>query len=256
MIEEEISQEEQRMVSLMEKVFKKLFEKHEEKQLEMFKAHEACITQIISANIKIINQRITAIANDIDDVKRSLEFTESELQDKIKIQENEMKKFKNYCDEKINNYSATEDSETKKLKDKIVDLENRSRRNNLRIDGISESAEETPEECELKALELFASKLNVNNVTIERAHRTGNINNERRKNKSRTIILKLLNYQDKIKILRNANKLKDTGIFINEDFAKETVEKRKQLWDEVKRLRLEGKYATLRFDRIVVRDRK
>ena len=107
--EEEISQEKQRMVSLMEKVFQKLFEKHEEKQLEMFQAHEACITQIISANIKIINQR-TVIANDIADVKRSLEFTESELQDKIKIQENEMKKFKNYCDEKINNYSTTEDS--------------------------------------------------------------------------------------------------------------------------------------------------
>ena len=131
---------------------------------------------IISADIKIINQRITVIANDIDNVKRSPEFTESELQDKIKVQENEMKKFKNYCDEKINNYSAIEDAETKKLKDTIVDLKNISRRNNLKI---SESAEETPEECELKALELFASKLNVKNVTIERVHRTGNIKEEK-----------------------------------------------------------------------------
>ena len=61
--EEEISQEEQRMISLMEKVFKKLFEKHEEKQLEMFKEHEASITQIISANIKITTQRITLICS-------------------------------------------------------------------------------------------------------------------------------------------------------------------------------------------------
>ena len=44
--EEEISQEEQIMIRLMEKVFKKLFEKHEEKQLEMFQAHEACTTQL------------------------------------------------------------------------------------------------------------------------------------------------------------------------------------------------------------------
>ena len=38
-------------------------------------------------------------------------------------------------------------------------------------------------------------------------------------------------------MLKNCRKLKGTNIFVNEDFSQETLEHRRELWNEVKRLR-------------------
>ena len=48
--------------------------------------------------------------------------------------------------------------------DKLIDLEDRSRRNNLRISGISESKYETCEKCEEKVDEVFCEKLGLDNI--------------------------------------------------------------------------------------------
>ena len=72
-------------------------------------------------------------------------------------------------------------------------------------------------------------------------------------NTPRTIVCRILNYKDKVKILRNAKKLKGKNIFINEDFCQATLDHRKELWKEVKRLREEGKIAYLQYRSIVVR---
>ena len=45
--------------------------------------------------------------------------------------------------------------------------------------------------------------------------------------------------------------LKDTGYYINEDFSKATLNIRAELWDEVKRLRAEGYFVVIKYDRIV-----
>ena len=63
-----------------------------------------------------------------------------------------------------------------------------------------------------------------NKVKIELAHPTNNKSNKSNKNKQRkprTIAIDLHGY--KIKILRNASKLKDRNIFINEDFSVKTL---------------------------------
>ena len=57
----------------------------------------------------------------------------------------------------------------------------------------------------------------------------------------------LLRYKDKLKLLQKANKLRATNIFINEDFGKETMELRKQLWKEVKAHRDKGRVAYLSY---------
>ena len=73
---------------------------------------------------------------------------------------------------------------------------------------------------------------------------------------SRTIVCKLLNYKDKVKILRSCKKLKCTNIFINEDFCEATMQYRQDLWKEVKRLREEeDKIAYLQYRSIVVKDK-
>ena len=45
---------------------------------------------------------------------------------------------------------------------KLTKLEDRSRRNKLRIDGIEETPNETWEDCEIKMQELIKNKLKIN----------------------------------------------------------------------------------------------
>ena len=75
------------------------------------------------------------------------------------------------------------------LKEKLRSLEDRSRRNNLRIDGVAEDEKETWSDTEGKIQQLFTDQLSTPNITIERAHRSGS----RNAGKPRTIVMKLLN---------------------------------------------------------------
>ena len=67
---------------------------------------------------------------------------------------------------------------------------------------------------------------------------------------------KLLSYKDKVKVLQNCKKLKGSHIYVNEDFCQATLQYRKELWKEVKRLREEeDKIAYLQYRSIVVKDK-
>ncbi|XP_047141104.2 uncharacterized protein MAL8P1.12 [Hydra vulgaris] len=206
---------------------------------KLLKEQEKNFASIMSANLKILTERIEKIEiyvtnnksnimnieKDLNDVKTTLNFQETNLIDKIK------------------QIRKCYDNEVNMLTKKTIDLENRSRRNNLRIDGVKEKAGETWTECEDTVKDIFKNQLKINSeVVVERAHRVGKTKDSKI---PRTIVLKLLNYQDKNKILNAVKNLKGTGVFINEDFAKETIESRKKLWEEVKRLRGEGKYAII-----------
>ena len=58
---------------------------------------------------------------------------------------------------------------------KLLDLEDCSRRNNLRFEWIKEYENESWEDCENKIYDLLENKLemDIENVVIERAYRTG-----------------------------------------------------------------------------------
>ena len=78
---------------------------------------------------------------------------------------------------------------------------------------------------------------------------------EKNRSKPRTIVCKLLRFKDKQDILRKAKLLKGTNIFINEDYCHNTVEYRKELWEEVKVLRSQGKIGYLNYRSIISRDK-
>ena len=93
-------------------------------------------------------------------------------------------------------------------------------------------------------------------IIIEKAHRAKKKQITAKKNQTRTIICRLLNFKDKVNILKNCRKLKGTNIFVHEDFSQETLEHRRELWKEVKRLREEeDKIAYLNYRSIVVRSK-
>ena len=56
-----------------------------------------------------------------------------------------------------------------------------------------------------------------------------------------------------VKILQKAKKLKETNIFINEDFSRKTIELRKQLYKEAKAHREKDRVAYLSYRNVVVK---
>ena len=127
---------------------------------------------------------------------------------------------------------------------KLINLEDRSRRNNLRIYGITETNDETWEKCEEHVEQVFSEKLGLKNIRVERAHRVKRRKGDKSK-KSRAILCNLLSFKEKRLFMNNANKIKGTNIFIDEDYSFETIEYRKKSWDEVKHLRSQGHVAYL-----------
>ena len=116
--------------------------------------------------------------------------------------------------------------------EKLTELEDRSRRNNVRIDGIPETPNETWENCEEEVRKIIKNKLDItDDIEIDRCHCM--VKFQKNKSKPRTVVCKFLRSKDKHKVLLNVKKLKDTGIFIYEDFSKATMALRKSLWEEV-----------------------
>ena len=139
------------------------------------------------------------------------------------------------------------------IENKLVDLEDRSRRNNLRINGIKEGKNETWEECE-ERVNCFLEEIldmDTSEIWIERAHRVG----EKKTGQERQIVVQFNSYKNKLDILRNCKKLKDTNFSIFDDFSKETARIRKEKWKEVLKNRKDGKISHLQYKTVICKER-
>ena len=103
----------------------------------------------------------------MNELKRCIEFTEKLLQEKIQ----KCKQEAEHLDERIREiYEWQLDLEY--VHNKLVDIEDRSRRNNLRIDEIKEKVGESWEDYEAEVEKHFREKLDIEDKSIiERAHR-------------------------------------------------------------------------------------
>ena len=108
------------------------------------------------------------------------------------------------------------------IRNKLTDLEDRSKRNNIQIDGIAEKPGKTWEECERKAQRSLSEELDKNDVVIERTHRVKAYSHEKKNSKklrSRTIVGNLLSFVYKARILKSSHRFKGTTYYVNEDFS-------------------------------------
>ena len=87
---------------------------------------------------------------------------------------------------------------------------------------------------------------------------TSNIATERRivlekklKDKERAIVVQFSFYKDKINIPRSCKKFKGTKISIFKDFFQETMEIRKEKWNEVLANRKQGKILYLQYRSVI-----
>ena len=212
-------------------------------------SHQLAIKEMINDNIKVTNDRLDRISQDVTDLKRSLGFKQEQLKEEI----NKIKKDLKDLDKNINEVQQ-DLLDPKYVSSKLIELEDRSRRNNLRIDGIDEKPNETWDECETRVQELVEVNLGITETTeFERCDQiSAQTNCSKNQNRSRPIVCKVTKFKDKQKILKNAKCLKETGIFIYEDFCKDTMDLRTKIWKKVLEYRKQNKFAYLNYRSIVI----
>ena len=93
---------------------------------EEFEVHENKINDIIKTNMEAVIVRLNKISEEVDEIKKSLEFTQNKFGEELAIVKSDIKKVKSDMNE------ITEDLlDSDKVFSKLIELEDRSPRNNL-----------------------------------------------------------------------------------------------------------------------------
>ena len=215
----------------------------------------ACFRESVSTAVNSLAERVDRIANDVQDIKTSLNFTGDITDQKLNVINEQIDRLKTEIKSTQSNQGELINV-THGNKKKLVDLEDRSRRCNIRIDGVSENNNETWDKTKIKVKRLIKENLKVEqNVEIQRAHRIAPNEYQKKKNLPRTILCKLLCLSDKEKVLAKRGELRGSNLHINEDYSEETNRVRIELQLEAKKQRTDGKYAQVVYNRLIVRDR-
>lgn len=149
------------------------------------------------------------------------------------------------AEDDISELTGREKSLQKKVQEltiKLDDLENRHRRSNLRLIGLPEKTEGGDAVAFLQAWlpEFFGPDTFPNPVVIERAHRLPGRHDP--SGPPRTLIIKFLNYQDKVRLMRAARKkgklmYREHQVMFFPDMSVEVQKKRRQYNDVKVKLR-------------------
>ena len=107
------------------------------------------------------------------------------------------------------------------LKYEINNLEQYTRRENIRIFGVKDSAWEQGDKSTTLAIDIIKTKMKINirEEDIEAAHRVGRF----KADKNRAIIVRFSSRRVKERVMVEKKKLKGTGIFVSEDLTKMNI---------------------------------
>lgn len=132
---------------------------------------------------------------------------------------------------------------------KINLLEKERRKKNLLIYGLKEESYENYEKRKNLILNFLEKemKVEVQPSEVENVRRLGGKNT-----RTRPLIFTLRSMEKKIEILRHRKELRNSSIRIEEDFPKEVLRIRKELYPKLKEFRQEQKHAILKYDKLVV----
>lgn len=167
-------------------------------------ANKNTITSMIAASLLKLSENEEFINSIVEQVTTAVQEVFSKKISALNSELNKLKQENRNLKEACVNYE-----------NKVDDLEQYTRRNNIRIFGLPESKAECIEDS---VENLFRDKLNVNIPVcdIDRCHRLGKPNN----NSARPVIVKFISYRVRQKVFQEKKKLKDSGITIREDLTK------------------------------------
>ena len=189
-----------------------------------------------------------SVVKDVQELKTSLQYTKKDVAElkPIHVKLEDVNKELDKISKDLASHSQ-----------KMEYLENQSRRNNIRVNGIPESDNETWEDAEVKVKRAIKDNLGIE-VDIERAHRV-----ERRKTKPgqanqnhpRTIVCRLRDWKQREQVLRKARREKPSDVYISEDLSPATLQKREPQIPKLKAAKQAGKIEYFVLDRLVIRDK-
>ena len=115
---------------------------------EEFKKQEVNITKSISNNFTLRMKEIKSLKQEVNDLKESIEITQNDLGKKVADVEKKISTFEIKMDEMYDHQIEPHyvNDSLLELQDKISKMEDRSRRNNIRVDGVTEEKGETWED--------------------------------------------------------------------------------------------------------------
>lgn len=218
---------------------------NQERRLAEVKAEHATIVAELKFEMSGLRSEITELRSEIPEMRKSVDFIHKEIED---IKSVHTRQNATEGQEDMQNRLAKVERSVHSLELHVDNLDNHSRRNNLRIDGVVETPGESWETTEIKCHKLFAD-LNLHNLQVERAHRTG----PKQDGQPRTIVVKMRSFKERELVLTKAKQERPRGIYYNEDFSARVSKIRKELRPELQRLRRNGVSAYLSFDRIKYR---
>ena len=136
--------------------------------------------------------------------------------DEYERERTEKEKIISELQKNVNDMSATIES----LKGCLDRQEQYSRRNCLLIHGLPESKNENTDELVIDTIKEKMGE-EIKNNEIDRSHRLGSPKNN---GKSRPIIIKLVRYNTRYRILKNKKKLKEKTINVKKSWTKKRME--------------------------------
>ena len=227
------------------------------KEVEILKAYFNSKISDLKLEVTDLKQEVLEKNKAIDKLKHDVVDLKSEVSD-LKKGYNFISQETSDIKESISDSEQNVTKSIKQLAEKSNDLEDRSRRNNLVFFGIPElSDKQTTEDCDRLVTKILASKnilsLGDNDIVFDRAHRLGPKKPDQ--TRPRPIIVRATFYKDKVHILENANRFRDTPYSVAEDFSKETLGIRRQLVAQAKtaKLKCSGiKYFKLKYKTLVL----
>lgn len=193
-----------------------------------------------------LKSRIQVAETTISDLTRSLEYTQAEVKDL----QSDIRALKKEEAESKTTITALQ-TRNEDLEKRANYQEDYNRRNNLRITGIQEQAGETWEETANTVSKLLEAKLQLPPMELERAHRTGPVTPSR----PRPVVVRFERFRDREATIRNARKLKGTGIYINEDLCPASQELKKSQILLMKQAREDGKIAFFRYTKLIIKEK-
>lgn len=199
----------------------------------LLEAQEKAYRSAMNIVVDQFKERILQLESKTDELVKSIEFTQSELD----VQKKENKELK---------------EQFRSLMKKQNEQEDFNRRHNLRVVGVTENTGETWEQTTQKITNVLAQKLDieVSQRDVE-AHRVG----PQLANKTRPIVVRFTNIGQRNATLRNGKKLKGSGIYFNEDLSEASRQRVRDQLPLLKKARQEGKIAFFRGANLIIKAR-
>ena len=168
---------------------------------DTFKEMKDELLKSVFHRIELLESKLFDKDNENADLKKEVD----DLQSKLVKQNEDNTNLKKLIEEKANTASEN-----------INNLEQYGRRNNIRINGLTELGTEDMETTTNKLIHEINTRIPDVNVTrgdIDIAHRLG----PKKDMKTRPIIVRFVSRMSKENVLKKRRALKGTGIFLNED---------------------------------------